>query len=141
MNFDALNEIIRKNLPKGLDICPICGCPFRPYHSRQKTCGTEECMRAWHNKYLEESRRDKLTNSPEEFREYRRDAMRKHRKKKKEAEIMRRNYNSLEDYWTRQAAEEERVLDGGVEYGKKQVEKTLAQVPKIDTSGFEKREK
>ena len=55
--------------------------------------------------------------------------------------MMRRNYNSLEDYWTRQAAEEDRVLDGGVEYGKKQVEKTLAQVPKIDTSGFEKREK
>jgi hypothetical protein len=47
----------------------------------------------------------------------------------------------MQSYWERQIDVKERKLDGGLDYGKKQVEKTLAQVPKIDVSGFEKRDK
>ena len=75
------------------------------------------------------------------FREYRRVAQRKSRRKKKETELMQRNYKKMQSYWERQIDVKERKLDGGLDYGKKQVEKTLAQVPKIDVSGFEKGDK
>lgn len=136
MNFDALDEIIKKNT--NLNVCPICGTPFRPYHSRQKTCGTEECKRIYRNKSSEERRRSKLAENPEEFRAYRREAERKCRKKKREKEVANKNYARIQAYWQRQAELREYKLDGGLDYGKRQVEKTLAQVPKIDVSGFEK---
>lgn len=139
MNFDELNAIIAKEA--GINICPICGVPFDKYHSRQKTCGSAECKRLWHNKYFRDRRKRLLTEDPEAFRAYRREAEKKTRRKKKEKERMRRNYKKMQSYWERQIDVKERKLDGGLDYGKKQVEKTLAQVPKIDTNGFEKREK
>lgn len=139
MNFDALDEIIRKNT--NLNICPICGSPFRQYHSRQKTCGDEECKRIWHNKYHKKRRAKKLEENPEAFRAYRREAERKTRKKKKEKEIMSRNYDKLEEYWQKQEELMGRANDGGLDYGKQQIQKTLANVPKIDVSGFGKENK
>lgn len=139
MNFDELNKIVAKEA--GVNICPICGTPFGKYHSRQKTCGTEECKRLWRNKYYDERRRRLLKECPEEFRRYRREAEKKTRKKKRERELMQRNYKKMQSYWERQIDVKERKLDGGLDYGKKQVEKTLAQVPKIDVSGFEKGDK
>ena len=135
MNFDLLNEIIAKEA--GVNICPICGIPYEKYHSRQKTCGTEECKRLWHNRGVEERRRKMLAENPEEFRAYRREAEKKTRRKKKEKEMLRKNYKKMQSYWERQL-DKERRTDGGLDYGKKQVEKTLAQVSKIDVSGFEK---
>ena len=137
MNFDELNEIIAREA--GINICPICGTPFDKYHSRQKTCGTDECKRLWRNKYFDERRRRLLAENPEEFRRYRREAEKKTRRKKKEKERMRRNYKKMQSYWERQIDVKERKIDGGLDYGKKQVEKTLEQVPKIDVSGFERR--
>lgn len=136
MNFDELNEIIAREA--GINICPICGTPFEKYHSRQKTCGTNECKRLWRNRYFEERRRRMLAENPEEFRAYRREAERKTRRKKRNEEVMRRNYKKMQSYWERQIDVKERKIDGGLDYGKKQVEKTLEQVPKIDTSGFKK---
>ena len=138
MNFDELNEIIAREA--GINICPICGTPFEKYHSRQKTCGTDECKRLWRNKYFDERRRRLLAENPEEFRRYRREAEKKTRRKKKEKEMMRRNYKKMQSYWERLIDVKEHKIDGGLDYGKKQVEKTLEQVPKIDVSGFEKRE-
>ena len=138
MNFDELNEIIAREA--GINICPICGTPFEKYHSRQKTCGTDECKRLWRNKYFDERRRRLLAENPEEFRAYRREAERKTRRKKRNKEAMRRNYKKMQSYWERQIDVKEHRIDGGLDYGKKQVEKTLEQVPKIDISGFEKRE-
>ena len=138
MNFDELNEIIAREA--GINICPICGTPFEKYHSRQKTCGTDECKRLWRNKYFDERRRRLLAENPEEFRAYRREAEKKTRRKKRNKEAMRRNYKKMQSYWERQIDVKEHRIDGGLDYGKKQVEKTLEQVPKIDTSGFEKRE-
>ena len=138
MNFDALDEIIRKNTD--LHFCPICGTPYRPYHRRQKTCGDEECKRVWRNRYYEKRRRSKLAEDPEAFRAYRRDAEKKTREKKKEKEMMRKNYKKMQSYWERQLDKDLKVRDAedGRSYGKKQVEKTLAQVPKIDVSEFMK---
>lgn len=136
MNFDELNEIIAREA--GINICPICGTPFDKYHSRQKTCGTDECKRLWRNKYFDERRRRLLAENPEEFRAYRREAERKTRRKKRNKEAMRRNYKKMQSYWERQIDVKEHRIDGGLDYGKKQVEKTLEQVPKIDVSGFEK---
>ena len=132
MNFDELNEIVAREA--GVSICPICSTPFVKYHSRQKTCGSEECKTKWHNNYYNERRRRLLAENPEEFRAYRREAERKTRRKKKEKERMRRNYKKMQSYWEKQIDVKEHKLDGGLDYGKKQMEKTLAQVPKIDVN-------
>lgn len=137
MNFDELNAIIEREA--GVSICPVCGVPFDKYHSRQKTCGSDECKRMWHNKYFRDRRKRMLAEDPEAFRAYRREAEKKTRRKKKEKERMRRNYKKMQSYWERQIDVKERKLDGGLDYGKKQVEKTLAQVPKIDVNIGEKK--
>ena len=137
MNFDELNAIIAKEA--GINICPICGVPFDKYHSRQKTCGSAECKRLWHNKYFNDRRKRMLAENPEEFRRYRREAEKKTRRKKREKERMRRNYKKMQSYWERQIDVKEHKIDGGLDYGKKQVEKTLAQVPKIDVNIGEKK--
>lgn len=137
MNFDELNAIIAKEA--GINICPICGVPFDKYHSRQKTCGSDECKRLWHNKYFNDRRKRLLAEDPEAFRRYRREAEKKTRRKKREKERMRRNYKKMQSYWERQIDVKEHKIDGGLDYGKKQVEKTLAQVPKIDVNIGEKK--
>ena len=135
MNFDELNAIIEREA--GVSICPVCGVPFDKYHSRQKTCGSDECKRMWHNKYFRDRRKRLLAEDPEAFRAYRREAQRKTRQKKRKAKVAEATYEKLATYWVNK---HDRVLEtGGHEYGKKQVEKTLAQVPKIDTRIGEKK--
>lgn len=137
MNFNTLNEIIEKEA--GVSICPICGIPYEKYHRNQKTCGTDECKRLWHNRYQEERRRKMLAEKPDEFREYRREAQRKTRQKKRKAKVVDGNYQKLENYWIDKA--NRRIETDGLEYGKKQMERTLADIPKIDVSGFGKDKK
>lgn len=137
MNFNTLNEIIEKEA--GVSICPICGIPYEKYHRNQKTCGTDECKRLWHNQYQEERRRKMLTENPEEFRAYRREVQRKTRQKKRKAKVVDGNYQKLENYWIDKA--NRRIETDGLEYGKKQMERTLADIPKIDVSGFGKDKK
>lgn len=52
MNFDELEKIIAEEA--GVDICPICGTPYKKYHSRQKTCAAEECRKKHRAQYLKE---------------------------------------------------------------------------------------
>ena len=134
MNFDELNEIVAKEA--GVYICPICGIPYEKYHSRQKTCGTDECKRLWHNRYVDARRKEMREIDVEAYREYRREAQRKSRQKKRKAKVAEMNLEKIASHWVNK---NDRVLEtGGHEYGKKQVEKTLASVPKIDVSGFGK---
>jgi hypothetical protein len=72
----------------------------------------------------------------EAFRKYRADAQRKSRHKKKNLDIADENYMRMQEYWKRQ--EQRHIETDGIDYGKKQMERTLATIPKIDVSGFEK---
>lgn len=136
MNFDELSEIVAKEA--GVDICPICGTPYHRRHPHQKTCATDECKRLYKNQYLREYRKRLMETDIEGFRKYRADAQRKSRHKKKNLDIAEENFMRMQDYWKRQ---EDRHIDtDGIDYGKKQMERTLAMIPKIDVSGFEKGE-
>lgn len=130
MNFDELNEIVAKDA--GVKICPICGTPYEGYHRRQKTCGTDECKRLYHNKQLRERRKRLMAEDIEAFRAYRAEAQRKSRRKKRNAKVANENYQKLESYWIDKA--NRRIETDGLEYGKKQMERTLASVPKIDVN-------
>ncbi len=136
MNFDELNAIVAEQA--GVDICPICGTPFSKYHSRQRTCGTEECKRLWKNKYLRERRDRLIAEDKEAFKMAHAEAQRKSRHKKKEVERIARNYARIQEHWDRVTEFNKVVADHGFDYGKHQMAKTLAQVPKIDVSGFTK---
>lgn len=140
MNYDELNAIIKE---AGINICPVCGVPFDKYHLRQKTCGSDECKRLWHNKYLRERRLRLITEDKELFNFRHAEAQRKSRRKKRAERIAFENARSdtisvdnierLESLFVMRTPADN--------YAEQQKAKTLAAVSKIDTSGFEKREK
>ncbi len=133
MRFEELGDIIRE---QGIDICPICGTPYSRYHRRQRTCGTEECKRLWKNKYLRERRERLIAEDKEAYNLAHAEAQRKSRHRKKAKERADRNYAKLQEHWERIAKFDDAVENHGIYYGKRQMEKTLALVPKIDVSGF-----
>lgn len=137
MNFDELNEIVAKEA--GVSVCPICGTPFAPRHDKQKTCATEECKRLYKNNYLKERRKRLREENIELYRKIRAEAQRKSRRKKRNLELAERNYEKVQEYWEKQA--ERHIETDGIDYGKKQMERTLAMIPKIDVSGFGKENK
>ena len=137
MNFDELSEIVAKEA--GVNVCPICGTPFMPRHKDQKTCATTECKRLYKNNYLKERRKRLREENLEEYRKIRAEAQRKSRRKKRQAEIADKNYEKMQNYWEEQA--ERHIETDGIDYGKKQMERTLAMIPKIDVSGFGKERK
>jgi succinate dehydrogenase/fumarate reductase flavoprotein subunit len=136
MNFEELDEIIRKETE--LSICKVCGTPFTPYHSRQKTCGAEECKRIWNAKRVNNYRKKKSEESPEEWRMKRRTATTRYRAKKRAAEKHEEKLQEIEEHWKEFEEHEDRIT--GLDYGKRQMERTLALVPKIniDLGGKEK---
>lgn len=125
MNFEKLTAILNE---QGIKCCPICGTPFPPYNSRQKTCGDEECMRKYHSNYVLEYNRRRREENPEACRKYNREKMRKYRRKQKIAESL----EEQESYWKDRADVNKNIT--GIDYGKRSAEKTLAQVPKIDVN-------
>lgn len=137
MNLSELEKIIEEQT--GLNICPICGTPFNPYHSRQKTCGSSECKRLQHNLYLQERRRQMREENIEEFNRYHAAANKKWRKKQKFLEEL----DELQEFCREQTILIDTVNLGvtGIDYGKRQAEKTLASVTKIDVEGFMKERK
>lgn len=135
MNFDELNQIVAKEA--GVSICPICGTPFTPYHSRQKTCASEECRKAYRAEYLKERKERLMEEDIDLWRAKHAAAQRKCRHKKKRAKGLEVSYQELEDHWNGRANDNIYGLD----YGKRQAEKTLASVPKIDVEGFLKERK
>ena len=136
MNFDELNEIVAKEA--GVSICPICQMPFKPYHSRQITCASEECRKAHRNEYLKEYTAKVKAEDIDDWRAKRAAAARKHRRKKKGLIVQDENLRRAEEYWERQ--ERKRQLDkpDGKGYAERQIADTLSKVPKIDVSGFGK---
>ena len=122
MNFDELGAIIAEQT--GLKICVVCGTPFKPYNSRQLTCGTEECRRERKNVQM----RDK-EKSEEEKERHRKWREKQRRNKRKEEE-----YDKIIERTQRQIEFDNYIREHGHEYGKLQMQKTLALVPKIDVN-------
>ena len=138
MNFEELEKIVQEDT--GVSICPICGTPYRKCHYRQKTCGTDECKKAWRSIYLKE-RSDRLkSKSAEDYRRYHRDAQRRYRRKKQRAKEADAYLKHVQEFWTRK---EDRIIPvvDGLTYAERQIQKTLAQVPKIDLNIGEEDEK
>lgn len=140
MNFDELGKIISEEA--GVDICPMCGTPFRGRDSRQKTCGTSECKRLWTNKYLRERRIRLIAEDKELFNLRHAEAQRRSRHKKRAEQIERENAESdtigiknierLESFFAMRTPADE--------YAERQKAKTLASIPKIDVTLREEKE-
>lgn len=136
MNISELEKIIEEQT--GNKACCICGVPFKPRNSRQRTCGSPECKGAFHNQYLRERNKRLKAEDKEAFNRAHAIAQRKSRQKRKAVEQADRNYAKMQKHWERIAEFDKSVADYGFEYGKRQAEKTLASVPKIDVEGFMK---
>jgi len=140
MNFEELGKLISDEA--GVDICPICGVPFRGRDARQKTCGTSECKRLWANKYLRERRLRLIAEDKELFNLRHAEAQRRSRRKKRAEQIERENAESdtigiknierLESFFVMRTPADE--------YAERQKAKTLASIPKIDVTLREEKE-
>lgn len=126
MKLEELTKILNKEA--GICSCPICATPFKPYNSRQKTCGNSECRRVYHVRHVSEKNKEKRRQNPEAYKDAKREQMRKYRRKQKVIE----NMAEIEAYWEEKAKVNENVT--GLDYGKRQAEKILASVPKIDVN-------
>ena len=139
MNISDLDKIIEEET--GISICPVCGTPFERYHKRQRTCGTEECKRLWHNKYLRERRERLIAEDKDAFNRQHAIAQRRSRHKKRNMEIADENLRKAQEYWERFEKKHYTEKSDGKGYAERQMQKTLSQVPKIDVSGFGKEKK
>lgn len=132
MNLNSIEQVLAAET--NLRICPICGTPYKPYHSRQKSCGAPECKREVHNAYCRARRKRLLEERPDEFRAYRAKAMRKYRAKLKDIEDREKELSRLSEQWKKQQEFDEYITAHGHEYGKLSAQKTLEKVPKIDVN-------
>lgn len=138
MNISELNEIIAKET--GVSICPICQVPFTPRHSRQITCASEECRKAHRKAYLKERKERLMEEDIDLWRAKRAAAQRKHRRKKKGLIVADENLKRAQEYWEKQEAKHYLAISDGKEYAERQMADTLAKVPKIDVSGFDRKD-
>lgn len=127
MDLNELTKILSDK--DGLYICTVCNTPFSPRNSRQKTCGSPDCKRIHHSRYVTEYGRTKREANREAMREYNKLKMRKYRKKQKLLD----EYDNQIDYWEERAREKNDNVTG-LDYGKRSAEKLLAKVPKIDVT-------
>lgn len=118
----------------GLRVCAICGLPFKPYRKTQKTCAETSCQKKYHAQYVKEYHKQRRAECPELVREYNRLRMRKYRQKKKRASDFAKQLAQEGERWQKQADFDRKVEEYGDRYGEVQMQKTLASVPKIDTS-------
>ena len=130
----AMTELEKLFRDAGITICPICGTPYEPYHSRQKTCGSDKCKREWKNAYMRERTRKQREEDLDGWRKYHRNAQRKYRAKQKGIEEFANELADLRKYAKHQEDFEKFIAEHGHEYGKYSAEKVLATVPKIDTN-------
>ena len=130
-----LEELKGRIAEKGsLRICEICGLPYRPYHTRQCTCGDKACKAEHHRRYVREYNKMRRKEQPEVVREYSRQCMRKFRaRQREEAEAIAR-FDEMVEHIEQQAAFDHKITEYGHRYGDVQKEKTLASVPKIDVT-------
>lgn len=131
MDFTQITKILND---AGIHVCPICGTPFQPYHSRQKTCGTEECKKAFHNQYVQARVKRLKAEDPKAWKKYHADANRRWREKQKEIRQREEELKELQERWEKQSEFDKKISEYGHEYGKRSAEKVLATVPKIDVN-------
>ena len=67
-------------------------------------------------------------------------AQRKHRRKKKGLIVADENLKRAQEYWEKQEAKHYLAISDGKEYAERQMADTLAKVPKIDVSGFDRKD-
>lgn len=132
MDLKSIEQVLAEE--KNLRICPVCGTPYKPYHSRQRSCGAPDCKRELHNEYVRDRAKRLKAKDPEAYRGYRAKAMRKYRAKLKEKDRREEELKELAERWKRQQKFDEYVSVHGHEYGKLSAEKVLAKVPKIDVT-------
>lgn len=132
MSISELDKIIEQET--GVTICPICGTPFIPYHSRQKTCATDECRKAYRAIYMREWKDRLRKEDYEMWCKRRREYEKRSRRKKKELMITDENLKKAQEYWERREAQHSIAISDGKEYAERQMAKTLASVPKIDVN-------
>ena len=130
MNFDELDKLVSE--AAGVEICPICRTPFKKYHSRQKTCGTDLCKKEWKLKGTKEWREKRIAENVESYRKYRNEVEKRYRDKKRGIRARDAQLEEEQNYWER-LRKKDLALSDGTEYGARQIEKTLASVPKINT--------
>lgn len=118
----------------GIHVCPICGTPFEPYHSRQKTCGSAECKKEHHNQYVKDRVKRLKEEDPEAWRKYHAKANKRYRHKQKALDERDKDLKELEDRWKRDDTLSKKIAECGHEYGKRSAEKLLATIPKIDVN-------
>lgn len=134
MKLDEIEIALQKE--SGLKMCVICGMPFRPYHSRQKTCGSAECKRAHHiNCVIARTERIKRER-PNEYKAFRRECSRRARAKKKALKARETQLKALAERWEKQKEFDDKISKYGIEYGKRSAEKVLSTVQKIDVEAF-----
>lgn len=123
--FEELQNLLSEQT--GNKYCPICNTPFNPYHSRQKTCGSEDCKKAFHQEYTKNYAKD-----PEAKKKHS-EATKKWRRKKKIDKIQSENLDKIEEYWQKRAESDEKISENGLKYGELQKQKILENIPKINT--------
>lgn len=129
-----LNKITKILIDSGIHVCPICGTPYSPYHSRQKTCGSKECKKTFHNQYVQNRVKRLKEEDLDAWREYHAKANRKWREKQKNKDKREEDLKELQERWEKQSTLDKKIAEYGHEYGKRSAEKVLANVPKIDVS-------
>lgn len=130
MNFDELSKIVAEET--GQKVCVICGMPYTPRSTRQKTCGNEGCKHAWKKQYQLERMRRLREEDPDEWRRYHREAQKRSRDKHRHIDSVDTRYRQIEERYKR--IEESNKNVTGIDYGKRQAAKTLASIPKIDVN-------
>lgn len=131
MKFDEISKLMSE---AGVDVCPICGMPFKRYHRRQKTCGNDECKHEYHKQYMRSWRKKRLEEHPEEFRAYRAKAMRNYRAKQRALELREEELDEVMQRWRKQSELDRITAEHGMEYGSLSAQKVLAGVEKIDVN-------
>lgn len=132
MNLTELESILSEQSEN--KFCPICATPFKPHHSRQKTCGSPECKKAYHAEYVKNYNRRLRKEHPYETRERKRESMRKFRARQKAVEDRNDELGRQQEYWEKRAEFEQKIAKYGDKYGEVQAQQILERVPKIDTS-------
>ena len=131
MNLSELEKILNAD---GVSVCEICGTPYTPRSSRQRTCGAPECKRQSHNNYLRERNRKLKEKDSASFNKYQAEANKKWRSKKRSLEKRGQELNELKKHWEARSEFDRKVTEYGDRYGEVSAQKVLATVPKIDVN-------
>lgn len=132
MDLQKLENILTEQ--SGNKFCVICGTPFEPHTSRQKTCGAPECQKALHAEYMKERAKRMKAEDIEAWRKYHREAQRKSRHKKRDRIKRDEQLKRIAKRWQKQEDFDKKVQEYGLNYGEVQARKILENVPKIDVT-------